>query len=569
MGGSHETRAWTLVPRHQAPEITIPALGTAVATDVRRDHTMPSFACSIPPSRSSLLAARWPRPTLLGALVGAAVALVADVAAATPAPCVVTEASDDINVPGGLRYCVDQVNQGSTDHIVIQAAHWYAPDAPLVIEHSARVSGYGRIVMPGDAWVGDSLFVVGTACPGPTCAGPVAVEIEGLELAAMGVADVRGIEVLDGHELVLTDAALYDFTRPGGEGGCVRARQQSSLEVVGSTFLGCVAADGGAVFTMATSTVVTGSTFTSNTATWNGGAISLGTSGWFQRSLSVQGSTFEGNASYWGGAIKASGPTAAVELHETAFFGNMAETRGGAVFGKGTVQSCHFEANASLAWGGGLELVEDSVVLDTTLWGNFAMTGAGLSFDGGAASASLWLEGSTVAENVALGDLPGGAGVLVRGGSVTVLNSTLSSNLAKDGGSPSYGGGLAVLDGAEATVHHTTIASNQASEGSGIYVDGASDLALRSSIVAYSSKDDCKILGGYTTKTSLDTDHSCNASLAGVDPQLDPLADNGGPTRTHWPNAPEVVDAAACLAEDDQRDQGRPANDCDMGSLEL
>lgn len=565
MGGSHATSTGRLASRDQAPEITIHALGTTVATGCIETDVMPID--SIMPVRSSFLTSRGRRPLLLGVVAGAAAGLLADVAAAAPAPCLVTEAADDVNVPGTLRYCVHEVNQAQTDHIVIQAAHWYAPDTPLVFERSARVSGYGRIVMPGNAWTGDSLFVVGTACPGPACTGPVSVEIEGLELAAVGVTDVRGIEVLDGHELVLTDAALYDFGVPG-EGGCVRARKQTSLEVDGSTFMGCTAAAGGAVFSDAASAVITSSTFVGNAATWDGGAIVLGTSGPLQRSLSVQGSTFEGNMAYWGGAIKASGPWSAVELVDSTFFGNTAEMRGGAVFGKGTVQSCRFEANQSGFRGGGLELVEDSTVLDTTLWGNVAMEGGGLAFWAAGGSGALWLEGSTAAENYAMGDMPGGAGVLLRGGSAVVLNSTMSGNLAKDGGASAYGGGLAVLDGADASVQHATFASNLATEGGGIYVDGGSSLMLLSSIVAYSSKDDCTIHGSYTTKSSLDTDHTCNAYLSGVDPHLDPLADNGGPTWTHWPNAPEVLDVATCLAEDDQRDHARLSNDCDVGAVE-
>jgi hypothetical protein len=521
---------------------------------------------SIGSSRSSSSFGRPPASPVLGVLVGAAVILLADVAAAA-APCVVTEAADDVNLPGALRYCVDQVNQELTDHIVIQAAHWYAPDSPLVFTRSARVSGYGRIVMPGDAWAGSSLFVVGTVCPGPQCADLVTVELEGLELAAMGMTDVRGIEVRAGHGLVLEDASLYDFTVPAGEGGCVRALPQSSLEVVGSTFVGCIAGDGGAVFSSASSTVIAGSTFVDNVAAWNGGAVAIGTSGWFSRSLGVYGTVFEGNAGQWGGAIKASGSLVTVELDESVFTMNSAKMRGGAVYGKGMVRACRFEANESLR-GGGLELAEDSTVLDTTLWGNLAREGGGLAFVPGAGGASLWIEGSTLAENVAHGDNARGGGVLAWGGAVSVLNSTLSGNVAKDDSGVSHGGGLSLIGGSKASVAHATFASNHADAGGGIYGDGASGLELLSSIVAYSGTNDCEILGALDSNSSLDTDYTCDVEHAGVDPELDPLADNGGRTWTHWPHASKAQDVAVCEASVDQRGEPRPASDCDIGAVE-
>lgn len=152
------------------------------------------------------------RSLALAAATGLATWLAADTAAAA-APCLVTEQPDDILLVGSLRYCVDQLNQGLTDHVVIWTAHWYEPNSPLVIERSGRISGYGRFVMPGDDWEGESLFVVGTPCPGPSCMGQAVVEIEGVELAPVGVSGVRGIDLLAHHELLLEDVQLSTIPR--------------------------------------------------------------------------------------------------------------------------------------------------------------------------------------------------------------------------------------------------------------------------------------------------------------------------------------------------------------------
>lgn len=507
------------------------------------------------------------RSSILTTLASLASWLAAEGSAAAASPCLVTQAADDINLPGSLRYCIDQVNQGLTDLVIIQAAHWYAPQTPLVVEKSARISGYGRIVMPGDEFVGDSLFVIGTQCPGPACNGLVSVEIEGLEIAAVGVENVRGVELRAHHELLLEDVQLFDFSKPNLGGGCVRAGQQSSLAISGSAFEGCSAGDGAAVFSEASLTTISGSTFTNNVASFNGGAVAIGTGNFFSRSLQVEASTFTGNVAHWGGAIKASAPYITVDVLDTELFDNKATMYGGAVYGKGTFEGCRFQGNYSTSSGGALHLIEDSTVLDSTLWGNTSMMGGGIAFDP-AGGHLLRLEHSTVALNTIAGDLAYGAGVLVLGGDATIRNSTFSENLGDDGGSPAYGGGLAVLDG-KVVVEHATFAGNLATLGGGIYLDAGGDLTLRSSIVAYSIGSDCEILGGLGTTSALDSDGTCSVDHSNVDPQLHDFGDNGGPTWTWLPGSSEVLDGTQCLATEDQRHEPRDGKLCDIGAVEI
>lgn len=516
--------------------------------------------------RTLAFVSRTHRSLVLAGLAGLTTWLGVEAAAAA-APCNVTLAADDVNLPGTLRHCIDRVNQGLTDHVVIQAFQWYAPNSPLVIERSAVISGYGRIVMPGDEFVGDSLFVVGSQCPGAGCQGQAVVEIEGLEIAAVGVAGVRGIDVRAGHQLRLEDAQLLDFTKPTSSGGCLRAGQQSSLTLVGTAFEGCAAADGGAVFSEGASTVVSDSTFTGNTASWNGGAIHIGQSGFFARTLQVEASSLTGNSGHWGGAIAAAGASTTVELLDTELVGNTATVRGGGLYGKGTIEACTFDRNQAGSSGGGLYLVEDAAVLDSTLWANESAVGGGLAFQP-AGEYVLTLESSTLALNIVAGDAPHGAGMAVLGGKAFVRNSTLTDNLAKDVIDTSYGGGLAAQD-ARVIVEHATFADNSASEGGGIWADAQSSIELGSSIVAYSVGGDCEILGGFDTQTSLDTDSTCKVTFAGLDPVLDVLGDNGGLTHTRLPGTSDVQDVAACLSAEDQRHEPRSTKVCDLGAVEL
>ncbi len=510
--------------------------------------------------RTSLIFPGCSRSPLLGAVVLLATWLGAETVAAA-GPCAVTEFPDDISLPGSLRYCVDQVNQGLTDRIVIQAFHWYGPNSPLVFERSATISGTGRIVMPGDEFEGASLFIVGS----PASPEPVAVEIEGLELAAVGFAGVRGIDVLAGHALVLESAQLYDFTT-SGSGGCVRAGQQSALTISESHLEGCMADDGGAVFSEATQTSVSGSTFVANVAGYNGGAIAIGTANFFLRTLSVGGSTFTYNQGNWGGAIKASGGPLVLEVAHTELVGNVATTRGGGVYGNGTFDACHFEGNEAGSYGGGLDLVAGSTVRDSTLWGNRAVAGGGLAFEPGG-GAMLLVENTTAAFNVVKGDGARGAGLAMSSGSAAIRNATFSGNVADDGVGITYGGGLAVLAG-KISVAHATFADNAATVGGGIYVAAAGDLTLDSSIVAYSSGSDCERVGSFVSTTSLDTDDTCNVDFRGIDPRLGALDDNGGPTYTRWPDSNDVSGIAECFATEDQRHEPRPAEGCELGAVE-
>jgi hypothetical protein len=73
--------------------------------------------------------------------------------------------------------------------------------------------------------------------------------------------------------------------------------------------------------------------------------------------------------------------------------------------------------------------------------------------------------------------------------------------------------------------------------------------------------------------SNLSDDDSCGF---GVDEQgeanLAALADNGGPTQTMLPQAPsDALDAANCLDSSavDQRGAPRPADDCDIGAVEV
>jgi hypothetical protein len=183
---------------------------------------------------------------------------------------------------------------------------------------------------------------------------------------------------------------------------------------------------------------------------------------------------------------------------------------------------------------------------------NVEVTGGGAGGSGAAIDVfgALDLESSTVA-----GD--SGAGVLVqRGASATVRNSTLSDGLD-----------VGIADLGTASLFNATIAGN-ATGG----VDNAGGaLKLTNTIIAENGSPDCT-RGATTSDHSLDGDGSCGVgALSRTNPQLDPLAANGGATLTRalGPASPAVDagDKSNCPPED-QRHFVRPDGHCDIGAYQ-
>jgi hypothetical protein len=156
------------------------------------------------------------------------------------------------------------------------------------------------------------------------------------------------------------------------------------------------------------------------------------------------------------------------------------------------------------------------------------------------------------------------AGGIYNAGTATVSNSTLSGNSAT-----LFGGGIDNLGMLE--VSNSTLSDNSAPNGGGIQNGGGATATLKNTIVAKSlSGGSCSGIitnGGY----NLDSDNTCffgtnNNSLSGVDPMLGPLADNGGPTKTHalLAGSPAIDKGNSFSATTDQRGLVRPSNFVDI-----
>lgn len=188
---------------------------------------------------------------------------------------------------------------------------------------------------------------------------------------------------------------------------------------------------------------------------------------------------------------------------------------------------------------------------------------------------ALTITDSTISDNRA--DGPGGGvdargGGIFDGGTLTMTNSTVTGNTAVGTGG-SVGGGIIIRPGTTTVLTSDTFAGNSGNNGSDIETE-----ALALTITDTIMGTGCLLEGPVTDGGhNLDVGSSCgfNAStdLRNTNPQLQPLASNGGPTPTLAlpPGSPAVDAGGTCPAADGGTDQrGLPRfSPCDIGAYEV
>ena len=193
-------------------------------------------------------------------------------------------------------------------------------------------------------------------------------------------------------------------------------------------------------------------------------------------------------------------------------------------------------------------------------------------------SSVLEITGSSIISN-------DGAGIEVASGASAIIeNSTISGNGPQATRGPEgvqlRGAGVFVNEGTLELIH-TTVADNEGSEGGGLWINPTlGGATLANSIVAENVPTDCwgtlSSEGGNLLGNAFGCDgltDGVNGDIVGTDPQLGPLASNGGFTPTRLPDlGSPVIDRGlptGCLPTD-QRDVVRPQGAaCDIGAVEV
>ncbi len=349
-----------------------------------------------------------------------------------------------------------------------------------------------------------------------------------------GTGDVRVFHIYPGKTATFQDMRIVKGVVTGGGGGIVNYGvltvtecelsdnsatyqgggiwSEGTLTVTDSTISSNSTTDncGGGIYNSLGMLTVTDSTFSANSATGGSGGGLCSAGG----TLTVTGSTFSDNSADYAAGIWTSGTTT---VTDSTFSDNSADvSNGGGIYTYGTatltVTSSTFSGNSSASNGGGIYTVYSS----------------------------------------------------------TVTNSTFSGNSADDSG-----GGIYNISGT-LTVYTSTFSANSAvTSGGGIYTTGTLNLA--NAILANSTAGgDCDNDGSQTLNYGnlIESNSGCGTPAVTSDPDLGPLADNGGPTYTmalHYDSP--AVDAGYdpyCVEPYDQRGVARPhGSHCDIGAYEF
>lgn len=236
-------------------------------------------------------------------------------------------------------------------------------------------------------------------------------------------------------------------------------------------------------------------------------------------------------------------------------------------------------------FGGGI-YNEETLTLDAVvITGNTsaaAANGGGIYNNGQSTPGVMTISASTIDTNTGIA---GGGGILNFLGTINITNSTISGNMV----TTASGGGGGIVNIGTLTANSITVASNDAVSSPGGGVVNGGTFNSQNSIYADNTAGSDPDFSG--TLTSLDhnliedptgttitplfepgprlnsrfdskTPRLAANDITGVDPMLSPLADFGGPTRTHglFGGSPAIDQGNSGALTTDQRGLSRPVD---------
>ena len=556
--------------------------------------------------------------TVFACLLGAGAAVCAGVApgvalASARLTFGVTTTADGHDANPGDGRCADAAGQ-----CTLRAAVEEADAAPAGSKITIKVPEGSYLLTLGTLTVGSGSAPLDITVRG---AGPGGTVVSGGGAFQVVSVPAPATVVLDGLEITGGNAG------PNGYGGGVLS--SGNLTVRHAAVDGNRAGAGGGLDNSGGTLMVTGSRIAGNSAPqFGGGGIQNGGPQNTPGSVLVAGSSITGNRSRNEGGgifsgqnghpaaaglaaaaarpVCAAGPCRTLRMPAAASLtltvidstvsGNLGGNGGGGIAAEGPAQvigSVIDDNSAGGAVGGGLFNV--GLVRDSTISGNRASSGGGVeafpgltmtittsTLDdnhsasyGGAIdeSGSVTISRSTLAGNTSGGRRFAGSGAaaeLAGGAVLTLSDSTVTGNSTQPAG-----GGAIDNYGGLATLLFDTLAGNSGSVTGSSYTRAAGTILVTDGQAA-----NCTVPLHETAGFNLADDTSCGLALAtdlvSTDPDLGPLAGNGGPTQTMalLPGSP-AIDAGGLPGTSgcppaDQRGQPRPQGPaCDIGAFEL
>jgi len=356
------------------------------------------------------------------------------------------------------------------------------------------------------------------------------VVLQGLTIRNGSVAGPGGGIRISDTNLVVRDCAIIGNRASQDGGGISNADLPGTgnVRVVRTTLARNVAEGSGGGLAVEGSSVLTviDSTFRRNIAVGTGGGL-------FATTATLTGSAITGN---YAGAYSGGVWIETADLTGCTVSGNAAALAGGGIGATtGTIRNCTVDGNSAGLRGGGI-LGSNPTVIGSTISGNVS----------GANGGGIYAIGPTIARCTVSGNTASGDGGGIWDGFTNVSNSTISGNSA--GGK---GGGIAASN--SGVIEGCTIVENSCtSRGGGVYVE-LLGTHVRNTIIALNVSAGIGGLLGMDVNGTFTSDghnlvgngddaigftNGVKGDIVGttanqIDPKLGPLANNGGPTKTH------------------------------------
>ncbi|MCI5132518.1 MAG: hypothetical protein D3904_13645, partial [Candidatus Electrothrix sp. EH2] len=285
-----------------------------------------------------------------------------------------------------------------------------------------------------------------------------------------------------------------------------------------------------------------------------------------------QGHTIDGNGGDW--SVLTITEDGDLTLNETAVTGaDHTSGGGGGIFNVSTLtlNDSTVRDNSTALTGGGIYSLGTLILNNSTVSGNSA-GGSGGGIDNDSSVTTVVLSNSTVSDNDAGAD----GGGIVSMGPVTLTGCTVSENHATLNGGGVYGLGMITLTG-------SILCGNIAdSSGNEVYFNtagGGASPETADNLFGHNGESSADAFYNFTPGSAdITATSDCDTSEDNCIPTalsdiLNPLADNGGPTKTHAlvPGSPAIDLDADCSAglDTDQRGEPRPLGaGCDAGAFE-
>lgn len=353
------------------------------------------------------------------------------------------------------------------------------------------------------------------------------------------------------------------------------------------------ASDGGGVYNGGTLTI-TNSTFSSNGAV-NGGGINSGNG-----TLTIMNCIFSDNYATNGGGISVGTSSGTLTVTNSTFSSNSATSNGGSILNSGKMIVTNSSFSDGYAAGGGGEIfnVQSPSVTIT----NSKFTGSPAGINSGGAIYNNSHSTTTITNSLFSAKSSGYGGAIYNNNSkMTIVSSTFSNNSATvlgggitnstnaemDIANSTFSGNSSLNSGgaihnalsSTITIRNSTFSGNTAPNFGGSIYNNSSTLNYVNTIIANTiAGGDCYNFSGTISinVNNLVEDGSCSPAMSG-DPNLGPLADNGGPTETFalLSGSPaidagnDVICSASPVDGLDQRGKHRPQGaQCDIGAYE-